>query len=87
MNTWVVGKAPIGHYERDFKEPTVNSEEGVQELGEKVFFMKARIFAGQADMTGNALGFTDFQWLSKDELEKVMSPRDYSSVRNMLATR
>lgn len=64
-------------------------EEGIEreEFGEKVFFMKARIMAGQADISKNELGDTDFQWLAKEELQKVVTPGYWSSIKNMLAER
>lgn len=58
-----------------------------EEYGEKVFFMKGRIMAGQADISKNELGGSDFQWLAKEEVQRVVSPGYWSSVRNMLAER
>jgi len=87
MNTWVVGNVPIGHYNYKFPKAILNKEKGVEEQGEKTFFMKARIMAGQANLAENKLGLADFKWLSKDEIEKTVSPRYWSSVRNMLADR
>lgn len=68
---------------------TRHGEEGLQrqELGEKVFFMKARIMAGQADLSRNALGDTEFAWLSKEEVEGVVGRGYWRSVRNMLTER
>ena len=64
-------------------------EEGVQreEHGEKVFFLKARIMAGQADMSANEYEDTEFQWLVKEEVKSVVTPGYWSSVRNMLTER
>ncbi|KAF2836689.1 50S ribosomal subunit L30 [Patellaria atrata CBS 101060] len=87
MNTWVVGNAPVGHYSRPFRTPVVDSAKGIEELGEKVFFMKARILAGQANLKENALELTDFQWLAKEEIEGIVTPEYWSDVKNMLATR
>lgn len=58
-----------------------------EEYGEKVFFMKARIMAGQADLTKNAFGDQAFQWLAKSEIESLVTPKYWSSVRNMLMDR
>ncbi|KAH8801488.1 putative 54S ribosomal protein L17, mitochondrial [Xylogone sp. PMI_703] len=85
MNTWLVGHAPIGHH---IIKPYINPEtKSIEKVGDKVFFMKGRIMAGQADLKGNLFGLTDFKWLTKRELEKCVSPKYYSSIRNMLADR
>ncbi|KAK5130126.1 hypothetical protein LTR08_002466 [Meristemomyces frigidus] len=64
-------------------------EEGVQreEFGEKVFFLKARIMAGQADMKKNEYGDGEFRWLAKEEVKEVVTPAYWSGVRNMLTER
>ncbi|EXJ92934.1 hypothetical protein A1O3_01490 [Capronia epimyces CBS 606.96] len=55
--------------------------------GEKTFFMKARILAGQADLQANqAKDIEDFRWLSKDEIEKAVHPDYWVKVKNMLGT-
>lgn len=87
MNTWVVGNAPIGHYTFQYPKLLTNAATKVQELGEKIFFMKARIMAGQADLSKNAYGDSEYKWLSKSEIEKVVSPKYWSSIKNMLAER
>ena len=53
--------------------------------GEKTFYMKARILAGQADLSvpGNK-DIEDFKWLSKDEIEKHVHPDYWIRVKNML---
>lgn len=87
MNTWVVGNAPIGHYNFNFPKALMNAEKNVQELGEKVFFMKARIMAGQANLEKNEFGDKEFKWLAKEEIERFVTSRYWASVRNMLAER
>ena len=64
-------------------------EEGAQreEFGEKIFFLKARIMAGQADLSKNEYGDSEFQWLVKEEVKGVVTPGYWSSVRNMLTER
>ncbi|GAQ38396.1 CAF1 family ribonuclease [Aspergillus niger] len=84
MNTWMVGYHPVGHYVYNFRNP---SKLATGPAGEKVFFMKSRIMAGQADLSGNAQNLTDFKWLSKDEISKFVKPQYYASVKNMLADR
>lgn len=56
-------------------------------LGTKSFYLKARILAGQADITSNTAGILDYQWLAKDEIEKVVAPMYWKAVKNMLAER
>ncbi|TKX24363.1 hypothetical protein C1H76_3469 [Elsinoe australis] len=87
MNTWVVGNAPIGWHQFEYPKMITNKEKGVEELGEKVFFMKGRIMAGQADLSKNVLGDTDFQWLTKEEVQQAVSTQYYASIKNMLAER
>jgi large subunit ribosomal protein L46 len=99
MNTWVVGNHPIGHHHTVFKEAqlakitpnrlvsTSKDELEQEEYGEKVFFMKGRIMAGQADMSKNEYEDQDFQWLAKDEIKKVVSSRYWDSIKNMLVER
>ncbi|PYH85885.1 CAF1 family ribonuclease [Aspergillus uvarum CBS 121591] len=81
MNTWFVGYHPVGHYVYNFRKPSSELK------GEKTFFMKARIFTGQADLAGNADNLTDFKWLAKDEIAKYVRPQYYASIKNMLAER
>ncbi|KAF4553365.1 39S mitochondrial ribosomal protein L46-like protein [Elsinoe fawcettii] len=87
MNTWVVGNSPIGWYQFDSPKTITNKDSNAEDLGEKVFFMKARIMAGQADLTKNVLGDTDFQWLTREELQETVTPQYYSHIKNMLSER
>jgi len=87
MNTWVVGNAPVGHYVFDLPKTRVDEANEVEYLGEKVFFMKARIMAGQADMTKNLFGDQEMQWLTKEEIEKLVTPKYWASIKNMLTER
>lgn len=57
------------------------------ELGEKVFFMKVRIMAGQADLSKNLFGLQEFKWLSKGEIEGVVTRKYWSDVKGMLMDR
>ncbi|EME85234.1 uncharacterized protein MYCFIDRAFT_203293 [Pseudocercospora fijiensis CIRAD86] len=99
MNTWVVGRHPVGHLVQRFSEPqiskilphklvaTATKEFEQEEHGEKVFFMKARIMAGQADVASSELGVKDFAWLTKEEIsEKVHKPY-FKAISNMLPQR
>ena len=99
MNTWMVGNHPIGHYAYSFIKPKVTqiapnrlvststdmTEQ--EEYGEKVFFMKGRIMAGQADLGANEFGDQEFRWLTKEEIEKEVTPGYWASIRAMLTER
>ncbi|KAL9016504.1 MAG: hypothetical protein Q9185_006162 [Variospora sp. 1 TL-2023] len=90
MNTWIVGNIPLGHFVRNYLKPRVEKDEDTspdQIRGTKYFFMKGRIMAGQANLKDNKKGLTDFQWLAKDELQKILWPQDWSAVKNILAER
>lgn len=87
MNTWIVGGTAVGHYTLDFEQPRKVAEEKAYELGEKTFFVKGRMMAGQADLKNNSLGFTEFRWLSKEEIQKLVTPRYWSMTQDMLAER
>ncbi|KAL8698105.1 MAG: hypothetical protein Q9201_006759 [Fulgogasparrea decipioides] len=87
MNTWVVGNIPLGHFILNYKTSKEDKEKPQGFRGEKFFFMKGRIMAGQANLNDNKLGLTDFQWLAKDEIQKLLIPRDWNAVKNILAER
>ncbi|KAL9603462.1 MAG: hypothetical protein Q9219_001149 [cf. Caloplaca sp. 3 TL-2023] len=87
MNTWVVGNVPLGHYVRNYVKPATDKEKSREIRGEKFFFMKGRIMAGQANLKDNKLGLSDFAWLAKDELRDLLMHRDYNAVKNILAER
>jgi large subunit ribosomal protein L46 len=80
MNTWFVGNVPIGHLVHNYKD--LAAAEG--KVGEKVFFMKARIMAGQADLRNNKYGLEDFMWLTKEEVGEVVEKKYWEAVRHML---
>ncbi|KAL9614607.1 MAG: hypothetical protein Q9167_000895 [Letrouitia subvulpina] len=87
MNTWVVGNIPLCHYKKVYPQAIEDRETGVQTRGEKIFFMKARILAGQANITNNKFGLEEFQWLAKDEIQKIFHPSDWNAVKNVLVER
>ncbi|PQE08848.1 50S ribosomal subunit L30 protein [Rutstroemia sp. NJR-2017a WRK4] len=80
MNTWIVGHVPIGF-------STIEPSAKFSRKGEKVFFMKGRIMAGQVDLKGNEMGVTDWKWVTRGELQGLVTPRYFSQVRGMLADR
>ena len=88
MNTWFVAGHPIGHHIDQAHvgvEKTARSDTQAVDLdSEKTFFLKARIFAGQADLSGNNYGVEEFKWLAKDEIEKHVTSEYWSSIKNML---
>ena len=99
MNTWIVGNHPIGHFATsDFAAPALakiranplvstSTEFEQAEYGEKVFFMKGRIMAGQADLTKNDYGDKDFQWLAREEVQEKVSKGYWDAIRGMLTDR
>ncbi len=84
MNTWIVGRVPVAHF---VLPPVLREDSTVEKKGEKVFFVKGRIMAGQADLSKNTMGLTDFQWLTREELEKVLPSPYFRSVKNMMGDR
>ncbi|KAL1881410.1 hypothetical protein VTK73DRAFT_4170 [Phialemonium thermophilum] len=84
MNTWIVGRVPVAHVITD---PVYKPDSTLQKRGEKTFFLKGRIMAGQADLADNAHGLTDFQWLSREELQELLPGAYFRGVRNMMADR
>lgn len=84
MNTWVVGHVPISHH---VIKPWYDAEGKLTRAGEKIFYMKGRIMAGQADITDNMFGLQDFRWLTREELAQVVGRAYFSDVKNALAER
>ncbi|KAM0286246.1 hypothetical protein ACHAQH_000973 [Verticillium albo-atrum] len=84
MNTWMVGRVPVAHH---VVRPELKEDGSLQARGEKTFFLKARIMAGQANLEDNPFGYTEFKWVTAEELQKDVDEKYYHSVRNMLADR
>jgi len=84
MNTWIVGRVPVAHR---VTRPTFAADGSLEKRGEKTFYMKGRIMAGQADLEGNPYGYTDFKWLTREELKEALEPEYFHSMRNMMADR
>ena len=103
MNTWFVANHPVGHsiFHRNPQNMSTNNQNQSLtsttsdkedelpdlDLSQKTFFIKSRILAGQADINSNTMDILDYQWLSKDEIEKLVAPRYWKQVKNMLAER
>ncbi|KAI0476744.1 39S mitochondrial ribosomal protein L46-domain-containing protein [Xylaria cf. heliscus] len=84
MNIWMVGRVPVAHFVR---QPQF-TEDGVMKVrGEKTFFHKGRILAGQVDMRRNRVGLKDFNWLTKAELKAKLDSDYLHAARNMMADR
>ncbi|KFH48989.1 54S ribosomal protein-like protein [Hapsidospora chrysogenum ATCC 11550] len=84
MNIWIVGRVPVAHL---VQRPVQKDDGSVEKKGEKTFFLKGRIMAGQADLKDNPFGYTDFKWLTREELEKELAPEYFRGVRNMMSNR
>ncbi|KAA8564087.1 hypothetical protein EYC84_012073 [Monilinia fructicola] len=80
MNTWIVGHVPIGSL-------TIKPSAKFNREGEKVFYMKGRIMAGQVDLKGNEYKAEDFMWLTRSEIEGLVTKRFWSQVSGMLGSR
>jgi large subunit ribosomal protein L46 len=88
MNSWIVGNHPIGHLKRPYSEDRVKlNDNGHLQKGDMIFFMKGRIMAGQANLSQNQLGATDFKWLSKEEIQPMVHPKYWRSIQDMLPER
>jgi len=69
MNTWIIGHAPVGHY---VYPAFYNEDSTLKVQGDKTFFMKGRIMAGQANLEGNQYGLKDFKWLTKERFKSTL---------------
>jgi hypothetical protein len=88
MNTWMVGFHPVGWH--SFKPRRLKKADNATEVevpGSKVFFLKSRMMAGQADLSVNTQDLKDFKWLAKEELAQYLNTQYYSNIKNMLADR
>ncbi|KAJ5990290.1 hypothetical protein N7522_010497 [Penicillium canescens] len=87
MNTWMVGYHPVGWHAYNPPRAKSDKKTEVEVAGSKIFFLKSRIMAGQADLSVNTQNLKDFKWLSKEELSKYLNTQYYSNIKNMLADR
>ena len=67
--------------------PTEDKPPTATLFGEKTFYMKARIMAGQANLTDSKLGLVDYKWLAKEEVQRVLDAREWNAVRGCLYER
>ncbi|CAG8492191.1 1377_t:CDS:2 [Paraglomus occultum] len=77
MDVWFVSRKPIGYCAYDFPA----GESDVYD-GAKVFFLKAHIFAGQAQVDNKEI--VEFAWVTKQEMQQYVTPEYYSYVKDML---
>ncbi|KAL8792715.1 MAG: hypothetical protein Q9195_004690 [Heterodermia aff. obscurata] len=95
MNTWIVGNWPVGHQILNYPQPRSQPPSSYPStnpplppiLGQKTFFMKARLLAGQADLKNNSLDLQDFKWLAKEEIQRVLDAREWNAVKGCLSER
>ncbi|KAI8052299.1 NUDIX hydrolase domain-like protein [Syncephalis plumigaleata] len=80
MDIWYVGRRPVGFHQ--YAYPAEHKKTFPEHDGAKVFFMRAHIFAGQAQVDGKEV--VDFAWLTKNELAKVLEPDYYTAVKDLL---
>ncbi|KAJ5800331.1 uncharacterized protein N7518_002399 [Penicillium psychrosexuale] len=85
MNTWMVGFHPVGWH--SFNPRRSKKADEIEVPGSKIFFLKSRMMAGQADLSVNTQGLKDFKWLAKEELPQYLNTQYYSNIKNMLADR
>ncbi|THH04815.1 hypothetical protein EW145_g5242 [Phellinidium pouzarii] len=78
MNSWVVGRQPIGLFEYEYENSASS-----QYAGEKMFFYKAHIFNGQVRTAEE--GITDFAWLTKEEIEPFVAKDYWLGTKDMLS--
>lgn len=88
MNTWIVASHPIGHWveisDKQAEQDSGKETSTLEAETEATYYLKARIFAGQANLKGNSYGFDEFKWLSKEEIQKTVTHEYWSSIKNML---
>ena len=78
---------PVGHQIRNVAGTLSETSLAPSKNTEKVFYMKAHIMAGQANLKDNGLGLQGFQWLTKQELQRTLAPQDFGAVKKVLADR
>jgi large subunit ribosomal protein L46 len=88
MNSFIVGNHPVGHIPMPYSSSAVTRNEiGHAVKGDMVFFMKGRIMAGRVDFDQAMLGYKDYRWLAKEEIQDLVHKRYWSWIRHMLSDR
>jgi len=75
MNTWIVGRRPVGFFEEE--------NTGASPLNEKLFFFKGHIFAGQVQTQKDTI--SDFAWLTKQEIQSRVAKDYWVGTKDMLS--
>ncbi|KAG5513572.1 hypothetical protein PMAC_001004 [Pneumocystis sp. 'macacae'] len=78
MNIWYVGCVPIGNGKYKYPEGYSN-----EFYGAKVFFMRARVIAGQVKL--NSTVAIDWVWVTRDEIRQYVSKTYWNTIRAMLS--
>ncbi|KAH9180377.1 50S ribosomal subunit L30 [Lactarius sanguifluus] len=79
MDTWIVGRKPIGLYEI---QPPTPLPDSVPLSKTCVFFFKGHIMSGQVKPSESV---ADFAWLTKKEIEKRVDEQYWGGVKDMLS--
>lgn len=83
MNTWFIGRHPIAYeqWKPVYKDAAEGKEDKVLKTrGRNIFYLRARIMAGQADLTNNQLGLDAFKWLTREEVKEHVHATTFASV-------
>ena len=94
MDTWIVGKTPIGVFQPPRDIPTAQEAPDVSILFSSklyfwnyvqryVFFFKAHIMAGQVHPA--KANIKTFAWLTKQEIEPRVDKHYWEGIRDMLS--
>ncbi|EJD53237.1 hypothetical protein AURDEDRAFT_81544 [Auricularia subglabra TFB-10046 SS5] len=78
MDTWFVARKPISFMDQRHQIPV----DGLRD--EKVFFLKAHILAGQAQIK-HPDTHGQFGWLTKQEIEERVEPEYWEKIKDMLS--
>lgn len=72
IDIWMVSNLPVGLYK---------STSGTAAAAEKTYFLRAHVLAGNAELA-NKEQVEEFQWLTKEEIEKLMEQSNQSNYWN-----
>lgn len=73
MDIWMVSNLPIGLYKPE------------NAADEKTYFLRGHVLAGNAELTkGSERQAEEFQWLTKEEIEKMLDSKYWSNVEDLL---
>lgn len=78
MKTWQVGKVPVGHLSYSYPDPRQGHN------GNKVYYLKSRIFAGQC-RPAQGSGISDFGWFTSEEVGEKVGEKYWKQIRYMLS--